>query len=61
MATVTTVGYGDIVCKSTIETYFQIVFLAVGVCVYSWIVSNVGNYVKNQDYAAIKCNKDERL
>ena len=61
MTTVTTVGYGDIVCKSTIEIYFQILFLAVGVCIYSWIISNIGNYIKNQDYAAIKCNKDEGL
>ena len=61
MTTLTTVGYGDIVCISTIETFFQILFLTVGVSIYSWIVSNIGNYVKNQDRAAVKLNEDENL
>ena len=62
MTTLSTVGYGDIVCsKSTIEICLQIIFLTVGVCIYSWIVSNIGNYIKNQDHAAIKCDNDKRL
>ena len=61
METVSTVGYGDIVCKSILEICFQIIFLTVGVFIYSWIISNIGNYIKNQDRIAIKCNKDERI
>ena len=62
MASVSTVGYGDIVCsKSTIEICFQIIFLTVVVCIYSWVVSNIGNYITNQNRTAIKCNKDEGL
>ena len=61
MTTMTTVGYGDIVCISTIETFYQIILLTLGVSVYSWIVSNIGNYVKNQNHAAVKLNQDENI
>ena len=61
MATVSTVGYGDIVCKSTIEICFQAIFLSVGVCVYSWIVSYLGNYIQNHDHAENKYDEDEGL
>ena len=61
MVTLTTVGYGDIVCVSTLETFCQILFLAVGVIIYSWLVSNIGNYVKNTNHAAIKLNQNKIL
>ena len=58
MATMTSVGYGDIVCISKIETCFQIILLSIGVVAYSWIISTVGDYVKNESRASIKYNKD---
>ena len=61
MTTMTTVGYGDIVCISTIEIFYQIILLAVGVSVYSWTISNIGNYVKNQNHAAVKLDEDENM
>ena len=58
----TTVGYGDLVCASSFrEIFFQLILLSAGITVYSWIVSNIGNYVKNESYASIKFNKDESI
>ena len=58
ITTMTTVGYGDIVVATFSETVFQIIVLSVGITVYSWIVSNIGNYVKNESYASMIFNKD---
>ena len=58
ITTMTTVGYGDIVVATFSETIFQIIVLSVGITVYSWIVSNIGNYVKNESYASMQFNKD---
>ena len=61
ITTMTTVGYGDIVGVSLIEIIFQIIVLSVGITIYSWIVSNIGNYVKNESYASMQFNKDETI
>ena len=58
MATMTSVGYGDIVCINKEETCFQIILLSIGIVAYSWIISTVGDYVKNENRATIKYNKD---
>ena len=51
-------GYGDIVCINKEETCFQILLLSIGIVAYSWIISSVGDYVKNETRATIKYNKD---
>ena len=61
MTTMTTVGYGDIVGVSLSEIIFQIIVLSVGIIIYSWVVSNIGNYVKNESYASMQFNKDETI
>jgi hypothetical protein len=48
IATMTSVGYGDIVCISKEETFFQIILLSIGLVAYSFIISTVGDYVKNK-------------
>ena len=58
MATMTSVGYGDIVCISREETFFQIVLLSIGLVAYSWIISAVGDYVKNKSRALDNFNRD---
>ena len=58
MATLTSVGYGDIVCISKEETCFQILLLSIGLVAYSWIISTVGDYVKNKSRATINFNRD---
>ena len=58
IATMTSVGYGDIVCISNEETFFQILLLSIGIVAYSWIINTVGDYVKNESRASIKYNKD---
>ena len=58
----TTVGYGNIVCAFSLREYFfQLILLSVGISLYSWIVSNIGNYVKNESNASIRFNKDEAI
>ena len=61
LTTMTTVGYGDIVCNSSNELIFQIILLSVGIIIYSWIVSNIGNYIRNESYASMLYNKDEAI
>ena len=62
ITTTTTVGYGNIVCASSFrEIIFQLILLSAGIIVYSWIVSNIGNYVKNESSASIRFDKDEAI
>ena len=61
ITTMTTVGYGDIVGITLIERIFQIILLALGSVAYSYIISNIGNYVKNENYAQIKYEKDSNI
>jgi voltage-gated potassium channel len=58
MTTVTTVGYGDIVCISTYERIYHIILLGIGTIIYSFIVSKIGNYLREQSYEEIKLSKD---
>ena len=46
MTTVTSVGYGDIIGNSFTEFCFQIIILLVGIIAYSWLISSLSNYVK---------------
>jgi hypothetical protein len=57
----TTVGYGDIVSSSFNEIIFQLILLSVGIIIYSFIVSSIGNYVKNENHASMKFDKDEAI
>ena len=59
--TLTTVGYGDIVCESTFERIFQIFFLGVGVIAYSYIISSFGNLIKNERLSSIKYNEKMKI
>ena len=58
MTTMTTVGYGDIVCISSIERIFHIILLAIGTIVYTFLVSKIGNYLRDQSHEQIKLIED---
>ena len=58
ITSLTTVGYGDIVCQSFAERIFQIIILAIGSVLYSYIISSVGNLIKNDSNAKIKKTND---
>ena len=58
MATMSSVGYGDIVCINKEETCFQILLLSIGIVAYSWIINAVSDFVKNESKATIKYNQD---
>ena len=54
LTTLTTVGYGDIVCQSLLERIFQIIILAIGSVLYPYAVSSIGTLIKNDSNAKIK-------
>ena len=56
ITTLTTVGYGDIVCISIAERVFQIIELSLGVVLYSYVVTKIGDMVKNESYLTIIYN-----
>ena len=58
MTTMTTVGYGDIVCISMYERVFHIILLGIGTILYSFIVSKIGNALRDQSYEHMKLSKD---
>ena len=60
--TMTTVGYGDIICISFIEQCFQLILLTLGIVSYSFIVSKFGNYVLKKSNLEIELdNKINQL
>ena len=61
VTTLTTVGYGDITCKSFEERIFHIILLAVGSIFYSYIISTIGNLIKVDSHAKIKYNNDKNI
>ena len=61
ITTMTTVGYGDIICSSFTELIFHIILLTIGIIAYSWIVSTVSNHFTNETKASIKFEKDVTL
>ena len=49
MTTLTTVGYGDISATNDLEKFYGIFVLIVGTCAYSWILTNISNYIKKNN------------
>ena len=58
ITTMTTVGYGDIVCASSIERIYHIILLAIGTLLYTFLVSKIGNYLRDKSHEQIKLSKD---
>jgi Na+-transporting NADH:ubiquinone oxidoreductase subunit NqrC len=58
MTTMTTVGYGDIVCVSFIERIYHIILLVIGTLLYTFLVSKIGNYLRDQSHEQTKLDKD---
>ena len=58
ITTMTTVGYGDIVCISFIERIYHIILLFIGTLLYTFLVSKIGNYLRDESHERIKLNKD---
>ena len=46
IATITTIGYGDIHGRTIREIIFQIILLIIGTCTYSYLISSISNYIK---------------
>ena len=59
--TLTTVGYGDVVCQCLAERILQIIILGVGVIAYSYLISAFGNIIKNESQSSIKYNNNMKI
>ena len=44
--TLTTVGYGDITCISSSEKIYGLFMEVIGICAYSWALTEISNYIK---------------
>ena len=53
-----TVGYGDIICISSIERIYHIILLTIGTILYTFLVSKIGNYLRDQSHEQIKLDND---
>ena len=51
----TTVGYGDVICISSIEIFFQLILLSIGIVSYSFIITKFGKK-KKSNYKKKKFN-----
>jgi len=49
IATLTTVGYGDVVASNTSERILNIFILLIGASVFGYIIANVSNILDNID------------
>ena len=58
ITTMTTVGYGDIICISFIERIYHMLLLVIGTLLYTFIVSKIGNYLGDQSREQIKLDQD---
>lgn len=58
ITTLTTVGYGDIVCISTPERIYKLIELSLGIILYSYIISKLGDMVKAESYSTMKYNNN---
>ena len=61
MTTMTTVGYGDIVCISPIERIYHIILLVIGTLLYTFVVSKIGNYLREQSHEQSRLNRDMNI
>jgi hypothetical protein len=61
----TTVGYGDIQGDSFLEIIFRLILLAIGIIVYSWLISSISNSINKESFASInysnECNILEQI
>ena len=61
IATVTTVGYGDITPSNQGERWFGLILLIVGIIVYSFAVAGISNYIKEIDDKNADYNKKLKI
>jgi len=58
VTTMTTVGYGDIICVSFIERIYHIILLAIGTILYTFLVTKIGNYLRDESLEQMKLDND---
>ena len=61
ITTITTVGYGDIQITSMTERVFELFFLIVGTCLYSWMLTSASNYIIKMNEKNIKFDQKIKI
>ena len=61
IATITTVGYGDIYGRTIKEIFFQIILLIIGTCTYSFLISSVSNFIKKINEKSLSFEKKLKI
>ena len=61
LTSMTTVGYGDISPKSSLEIFIQVLLLGAGIIIYSWLVSSIGNDINKESYASINFANESKI
>lgn len=54
IATVFTIGYGDITVKNNSERMFNLILLLVGIVMYSWTLSSISTYIQTKDVKTLE-------
>jgi CRP-like cAMP-binding protein len=57
----TTVGYGDIQGDSFLEIIFRLILLAIGIIVYSWLISSISNSINKESFASINYSNECKI
>ena len=58
ITTMTTVGYGDIQGDSFLEIIFRLILLAIGIIIYSWLISSISNSINKESFASINYSNE---
>ena len=61
ITTMTTVGYGDIQGDSFLEIIFRLILLAIGIIVYSWLISSISNSINKESFASINYSNECKI
>ena len=58
ITTMTTDGYGGIQGDSFIEIIFRLILLAIGIIIYSWLISSISNSINKESFASINYSNE---
>ena len=61
LATMTTVGYGDVIFGANAELIYRTFLLTVGIIAYSYIITSISNTITKASYASMNYDKEAKI